>query len=89
MRVKYKLLKDTPEIKKGGIVQEQCDDGTQDFEFIGDKKFKVVGSENIVYARKIVTSQPKWFERVNIINIDSKEVEVSKEQLKKIKKILK
>lgn len=94
MKQKYILLKDTPELKKGAVFIEECSDGTQDFEVKYNKaneKFftvKMNNCDSIIYDRKVVKFS-KWFREIEIITIKGKDIEVSREQLKKIKKIIK
>lgn len=81
MRKRYILLKETIELKKGCIVEEACDDGTQDFVIITPEFRKFLEVDSIV-SRKAVTTQPKWFEEVHPLYVPTK-------QLAKVKKILK
>ncbi len=97
MRKKYILLKDTPEFKKGAIFEEMCDDGTQDFKLNFSKSNRkyftkpkdYIGIDNVSIGRETVMKQPKWFRKIDIVEIDGKNIEISAEQLKKIKKIIK
>lgn len=86
-RETYRLLKDTPELKKGAIVQEMCDDGTQDFRSINDSDMKFDGNTDYtIYDRKAVESQPEWFERVYPA---TETAWLNKEEIKKFKEFLK
>lgn len=63
----FRLLKETPEIKKGALFQEKCDDGTQDFTLLDTSFAKYAwqsGNSNTDYPRDAVTKQPKWFVEV-------------------------
>lgn len=76
MRKRYILLKDTPELKKGAIVEEACDDGTQHFVVISGEHFDP--GERIRdywYPRSVVLDQPKWFEEIIIFNIRKSQVD--------------
>jgi hypothetical protein len=76
MRMRYVVLKETPELKKGAIVKEDCDDGTQGFTCVTPafEKFEDNGTH---YGRKTVINQPEWFEKVDLVYL-------TKEQVKKI-----
>jgi hypothetical protein len=65
-RKTYKLIKDTPTVKKGAIYQEACDDGTQEY-IILDKAFIKDTSGNgqvPIYTRSLVEDAPQWFVEV-------------------------
>lgn len=83
MRARYMLLKDSPELKKGAIMEEMCDDHTQQFKVISkewDQKESM--QYECSYDRKVVTEQPDWFQKVSLLWL-------TKEQMAKVKKILK
>lgn len=67
-RATYRLIRDTPNCKKGAIVQEKCDDGTQDFIMLNAEthmKHRFENQESVpVVPRGSVEKEPKWFERV-------------------------
>ena len=65
----FRLLKDTPDLKKGVLVQEACDDGDQEYNVLDlknyvkhDDFFDFFGDAN--YSRQAVEQQPTWFEEV-------------------------
>lgn len=63
----FRLLKDTYMVKKGALVQEQCDDGDQDFEVLDKSYCKfdwADGTEGYQVAREAVLNSPQWFEEV-------------------------
>lgn len=88
MKKKYVLLKDSPELKKGAILEEKCEDGDQDYS-CRDKKY-IIGWDKhseedrlyINHSRKVVEAQPEWFEEIC-------HVEVSKKQVAKVEKFIK
>lgn len=84
MRKTYILLKDTPELKKGAILQEQCDDGDQDFICLNESDHQKHKEDNVdtLYGRNTVMKQPEWFEEVMTVT-------VTKKEKGKIEKILK
>jgi hypothetical protein len=58
----FKLIKDSPTMKKGAILQEQCDDGTQPYTLLNAETHSLDPSFSISIAkRSIVEEQPKWF----------------------------
>jgi hypothetical protein len=62
----FKLLKETPDAKKGALYQEDCDDGTQDYSLITAEHIKYPASDSLedfseTYSREAVEKQPKWF----------------------------
>lgn len=82
MKKKYILLKESPELKKGAIVEEKCEDGGQDYMCI-DKKFQKVKDQNTTYyTNKTVETQPEWFQEIC-------QVEVPKEHIVKVEKFIK
>lgn len=60
----FRLLKETPTLKKGAIFQEQCDDGTQPYSLIEDDHKKANIGEGVIQDRSLVEDQPKWFVEV-------------------------
>lgn len=62
MRRRFKLLKDSPELKAGAILEENCDNGDQDFTVISKEWSKVADQGLTYYTRKTVIDQPEWFE---------------------------
>lgn len=68
MKKQYILLKDTPELKKGAIMQEMCPNGDQDFvcinplEFLQKEEDKNDG--HCQYSRNVVVNSPEWFEEI-------------------------
>lgn len=82
MRKKYILLKETSGLKKGAIVEEKCDDGTQDFTLITPESDKFPNGTDWNIPRKSVTDNPKWYQEVTVMY-------VSKDKLEKVKKLLK
>lgn len=82
MRKRYILLKESPEFEKGAVFEEQCDDGTQDFDCITPDKRKEDVRSSAYYDREVVIDQPDWFQEVEVLWLPS-------DQIKKVKKILK
>ncbi len=80
MRKKYILLKETPELKKGAIVTEDCDGGDQGFSS-AHEYFKFDDQEECSYTRKVVMGNPEWFQEVDVCYF-------TKEQIRKIKRVL-
>lgn len=81
-RRRFVLLKDTPELKVGAIVEEQCDDGNQGFYCVNVEEFKAMDDEyNVHYTRKTILNRPEWFEELVTMTLTKKEAE-------KLKKIL-
>lgn len=65
----FRLLRENHELKKGALVQEACDDGTQDYvtpdgyqDFI--KYEDEDGERGVRYPRESVENEPKWFVEV-------------------------
>lgn len=63
-RRQFRLLKDTPEIKAGGIIVEKCDNGDQDFETLNSEFFQPQLKTRVTYGREIVLNSPEWFEEI-------------------------
>lgn len=60
----FRLLKDTPTIRKGAILQEQCTDGTQPYELITPEFIKGTDDRTTTIDRSLVENQPQWFVEV-------------------------
>lgn len=60
----FKLLKDTPDVKKGALYQEQCDDGTQPYELLTKGNHTDGDASSVYVTRSIVEDQPQWFVEV-------------------------
>ena len=83
MRRRFILLKDTFELKKGAILEEACDEGTQDFILLSKDKAKFdTTNRNPEWYRELVINNPKWFEEVGLLWLTQKQIE-------KVKKLLK
>lgn len=80
-RKRYVLLKDTPELKAGAMVEEMCDNGDQEYRVISAEWDQTDDQGRIVYSRKVVMEQPEWFEEITPLYL-------TKKQLAKIKKYL-
>lgn len=61
----YVLLKDTPELKKGAIMQEDCTDGTQGFHCISKEFHFDETQEEVAYTRKVVMENPTFFRKAS------------------------
>lgn len=84
-RKRYRLLKDSPELKRGAIMEEDCDDGDQGFSCITKDSIKKDDQGGTGYSRKVVTESPKWFEEVIPAYIPIKYQKKFEEFLKKLK----
>jgi len=82
MRKHYMLLENTPELKKGAILIEECDDGDQGFECTDKSFYQVKTSGSACYDRDVVMKQPQWFKEV-------KPMWLSQEEQKRVKLFLK
>jgi hypothetical protein len=83
MRRRFKLLKPTFELKAGAILEEECDDGDQDFRLVNKEKALYDSIENNPsWYREIIINNPKWFEELLPFWVTNK-------QIVKIKKFLK
>lgn len=67
----FRLIKDAPEIKKGILVQENCDEGNQEYVTLNMDKFmrfddwtKYFSSPSNSFSRDTVEQNPEWFEEV-------------------------
>ena len=77
----FKVVKETPELKVGTIVQEECDDGDQDYVTLDEKGNKFKDQTGTRYSRHVVEKQPMWFEEV----FPAVDIYLSKDDLKKFK----
>lgn len=59
----FKLLKDLPNLKKGALFQEECEDGTQPYSLINNVDVRVSYSD-----RSVVEDQPDFFVEVFKVN---------------------
>ena len=62
MRLRYKLLKDTPEFKAGAMFEETSDNGN--FKCITPEFCNPLADTSYWYNRKVVMEQPEWFEEI-------------------------
>lgn len=60
----FKLIKDTPTARKGGLWQEDCEDGTQPYSLITQEYAKGASGPYSVVDRKLVEEAPEWFVEV-------------------------
>lgn len=61
----FMLIKDTPTMLKGAILQEECDDGTQPYKMLNQETHCKDGNYLVSIAkRELVEKQPKWFVEV-------------------------
>lgn len=87
-RRKFKLIQELPELRKGAIVEEACDDGTQDYEVLDESHIKYKGEDGKFYCclpREAVENEPKWFVEV----FPASEVYLTKSELSDFEKFLK
>lgn len=78
----FRLLKDTHIFKKGALVQEECEDGTQPYTVITPEFFKgELEGEMTIAERSLVEEQPQWFVEVFKVNPEY----MTKEELDKYK----
>lgn len=63
----FKLIKDTPDVKKGALFQEKCDDGDQDYQILEEFEETHVtapfedGGKTVAYGRAACEDRPNWF----------------------------
>ena len=60
----FKQLKDTPDVKKGALWQEDCEDGTQPYSLITPDSSKSEYEMGSYRTRSLVEDQPQWFVEV-------------------------
>lgn len=89
MRKRYQLLKDSYDMKKGAIYEEECEDGTQPFRLITKEFYKFSpGSTNIISDRAVVENNPEWFREVKPLYVPADKVEAVEKFLEgKVKKV--
>jgi hypothetical protein len=81
MRKKYILLKDCPELKKGAILEEKCDNGNQDYRCITiETHRKFPDQREVIYSRDTIMKNPTWFKEI-------KQIHITEEGIKKLKKL--
>lgn len=85
MKKQYILLKDSPELEKGAILKEQCDNGNQGFDCIIKDKVKFDDQNCVYHSRKTVMENPKWFEEVRPLWISIAKVRKVKEFLTRLR----
>ncbi len=81
MLLKYILLKENTELKKGAILVEKCSDGMQGFKCEDREFYRFDDQALLNYSRKSVIENPRWFMEV-------KTLELTFKQYEKVKKIL-
>lgn len=66
----FRLLKEIPELKKGALLQEACDDGDQEYVLLDRSHLKFAEDYAVyfdgvpTFSRETVENQPKFFEEV-------------------------
>lgn len=63
----FKLTKELPELTKGALVQEKCDDGDQDYTVLDQSFIKYEdeqGRKTVTYPRKAVEDESNYFVEV-------------------------
>lgn len=60
----FRQLKETPDVKKGALWQEDCEDGTQPYSLITPEHDKSDNGVISYHKRSLVEDQPKWFVEV-------------------------
>lgn len=63
----FKLTKELPELTKGALAQEKCDDGDQDYTVLDQSFVKYEdehGRKTVTYPRKAVEDEPNYFVEV-------------------------
>ncbi len=67
MRKRYILLKDTADLKKGAIVEEECDNGNQGYVCFNLEKYRQCEKQTkVCFARCTVMEQPEWFQELTL-----------------------
>lgn len=84
MKKRYILLKEDSTWKKGAIVEEECEDGSQDFILISKhEKFPDLDGEKSYISRNAVIKNPTWFKEIKEV------LWLTKDQVKQVKKLFK
>lgn len=85
MRRTFRLLKDTPEMKAGAIVEEKAEGSNQDFVVV-EASPTVEGTNLLTYwfDRKVIMEQPEWFEEVFAFWVPINSVEKVKNYIKSV-----
>lgn len=62
----FRLLKDTPSVRRGALYQEDCDDGTQPYSCINTSEYAKDPTKKLgnVSTRSLIEEQPEWFVEV-------------------------
>lgn len=75
-------------LKKGALLQERCDDGTQPYDLLDSSQSSIkgsVGGRHSVVDRKLVEDQPEWFVEVFKVTPEY----MTREELDKYKEFVK
>lgn len=81
MKKRYVLLKESPELKAGAILEERYEDN-KIFECITQSEHEKFDDQiGTQYTRKTITESPEWFEEISMLYL-------TKKQLDKVKKLL-
>ena len=80
---KYKILKETPEFKKGTILELRGCYSNGDYDYVCNdmENAKFDTSNESSYPKEVVEKQPEWFEKVSVLWLTG-------EELKKVNKFL-
>lgn len=92
----FKLLKETPALKVGALLQEECEDGTQPYSLINADTHSKDPSQTVRFPkRELIEEQPKFFIEVFQVNpqymtqVELDQYESFKNTLKQPKKVAK
>lgn len=85
MKKQYIVVKETPELKKGAIVEEECDDIEQGYECITKNLIKH-SDRGVRFHRKVVEQQPEWFEEIEMIAVSKGLTKKVRAYIKKLQK---
>lgn len=82
MKKRFILLKDSPELKAGAVLEEKYENSGNYICITPSESHKFSDQKECFYSRQVVMENPEWFEEVSMVYL-------TKKQLSKFKKLIK
>lgn len=74
MRKKYILLKDSPELKKGAILEADCEGGDQGYTCSDEEFIRAKDQISCHYSEDSVAKNPDWFQEICLVEVPTRQV---------------
>lgn len=85
MRKKYILLKDSPELKRGAILEADCEDGNQGYTCNVKEFIRAKDQTSCHYTDNSITENPDWFQEICFVEVPIKQIAKVRKFIKSIR----